>query len=504
MRIANWVVDDPCGLRNVDCEFKRRVLRLFQFAIRNSQFAIAALALAAVAASARAEDAPSPEAVDAVLQREARRSKPDYIVYVPRHWDGSTHDSHNEHFLVFDGPAVVDGGSDGSLMAIWTQSIRQPGPQNRIVFSRSEDNGKTWSPPTHVVGPRTPDDKTYMASWAFPMVSRTAVDGGGTHRIYVIYNQHQGVQGWIPMHTGTMDGVYSDDAGKTWSKPQNIPMPRSPYDDPEGKTPAEWIVWQIPMRDLKGGYFIGYTHWLNPARAYLKKIEHWTQIESVCEFMRFENVDENPQPKDLKVTYSAWGDQALRVPHFRYPMMSIAQEPSIVRLPDQRLFAVMRTNAGCIWYAVSSDDGRTWCNPRPLLRKDHGTPILQPVGSCPLYQLADGRYVLLHHNNRGDPDARPERTSEPRRPAFIALGEFRAGADQPIWFSASKQFMDNDGVGPNGAKPGADGRVNTNIGVYSSFTTRGGNNVLWHPDRKCFLVGKKVTDEFLADLVVPK
>jgi hypothetical protein len=423
------------------------------------------------------------------MQREARRSGPDYVVFVPRHWDGSTHDSHNEHFLVFDGP-------DGSLMAVWTQSISHPGPQNRIVFSRSDDEGRMWAPPSHVVGPRTPDDKAPMASWAFPLVSRSG-------RIYVIYNQHQGIKGWIPMHTGTMDGVYSDDKGKSWSRPQNIPMPRSPYDDPAGKIPAEWIVWQIPMRDAAGGFFIGYTHWLNPARAYLKEVEHWTQIESVCEFMRFENVDADPEPKDLEVTYSGWGDQALRAPHYKYPLLSVAQEPSIVRLPDKRLFCVMRSNSGYIWYSVSPDDGGTWCNPRPLLRQDHGRPILQPVGSCPIYQLSDGRYVLVHHNNRGDVNARPERTNEPRRPAFIALGEFRPGADQPVWFSESKQLMDNDGVGPSGVKPQGKGRVNTNIAVYTSFTTRGGNNVLWYPDRKCFLLGKKITAAFLADLKVP-
>jgi len=281
-------------------------------------------------------------------------------------------------------------------------------------------------------------------------------------------------------------------------------MPKSPYDDPDGKVPAEWIVWQIPMRDLTGGYFVGYSHWLNPQRVYLKKVESWMQIESVVEFMRFPNVDDNPEVKDLKVIYSGWGDKALRVPHFIYPELSIAQEPSIVRLPDKRLFCVMRTNSGCIWYSVSDDDGRTWCNPRVLLRKDHGQPILQPVSCCPIYQLADGRYVLLHHNNRGDAKTKPESTSEPRRPAFIALGEFRPNADQPIWFSESKQFMDNDGIGPDGTRPHGGRRVNTNIGVYSSFTTCGGNNVLWHPDRKFFLLGKKVTDEFLADLVVPK
>lgn len=54
------------------------------------------------------------------------------------------------------------------------------------------------------------------------------------------------------------------------------------------------------------------------------------------------------------------------------PLNTVAQEPSIVCLPDKRLFCVMRTMTGYIWYSVSSDSGETWGNLRPLLRKDHG------------------------------------------------------------------------------------------------------------------------------------
>ena len=38
------------------------------------------------------------------LKRELQRTDPDYIVYVPKSLDGSTFDTGNEHFLVFDGP----------------------------------------------------------------------------------------------------------------------------------------------------------------------------------------------------------------------------------------------------------------------------------------------------------------------------------------------------------------------------------------------------------------
>jgi len=433
-----------------------------------------------------------PDDVQAIINREVMRSRPDYICYKPRSLDGSTYDSHNEHFLVFDGP-------DGSLMAIWTQAWVAPGQGNinHIMFSRSSDEGVTWDTPKLIAGPQDPSDPTQMASWAFPMVSKSG-------RIYVVYNQHQGIAGWVKFHTGTMSGIYSDDNGQTWSAPQDIPLPRSPYDDPAGKVPPEWIVWQAPLRDLQGGYFIGYSHWLNKAVAHYKQVETWTQIESVVEFMRFTNIDDNVPPRELRVRYSAWGDKALRVPYYRDPLLSVAQEPSLVRLPDKRLFCVMRTNSGMIWYSVSDDDGKTWPSPRPLLRRDYGQPILQPVSCDPIYQLADGRYVLLHHNNRGDIEARPEATYGPRFPAYIALGEFRPGADQPIWFSESKELMTSDGRGPDGEKSTPERRQCTDIGVYSSFTTRGGNNVLWHPDRKCYLVGKKITDAFLSDLVVPK
>ncbi len=269
-----------------------------------------------------------------VLQREARRTRPDHIVYLPGHYDGSTGDGLNEHFLVFDGP-------DGSLLAVWTQSAMASGipgglQVNRIVFARSDDEGETWSRPTYVAGRRDPDGPQPMASWAFPMLSASG-------RIYVIYNQNRGTAGWIEMHTGTMDGVYSDDLGKTWSPAQNIAMPVSLYDDPSGEIPPEWIVWQKPERDLAGRYFVGYSHWVNRAAATRKEVGGWTEIESVVEFMRFTNLDTDPEPRDLAITYSAWGPSALRVPHYRYPLLSVAQEPSLVRLPDERLFCVMRT-----------------------------------------------------------------------------------------------------------------------------------------------------------------
>jgi len=420
--------------------------------------------------------------VEAILEREMARSQPDFVVYCPRSLDGSTYDTGNEHFLVFDGP-------DGSVMAVWTQSSFEGKGDHRIMFSRSDDEGETWSEPLRIAGPAKPG-AGYMASWGFPLVSKSG-------RIYCVWNQHQGVGDVGPTITGTMDACYSDDMGKTWSTPQTVPMPRSPHDHPDAKMPSNWIVWQKPMRDLDGKWFAGFTRWVSPAVATPQHNRSWTSLESVVEFMRWENIDDDPEPVDIRITYSAWGNSALRVPHYTNPKLSVAQEPSLVRLPDSRLFCTMRTMTGYVWYSLSSDDGRTWCSPRPLLRRDHGEPILEPLCCCPIYPYSEGRYVLLHHNNDGRFEGcQPEDTYRNRRPAFIALGEFRADADQPVWFSASKQLMDNDGaqIGP---------LKRTDIGVYPSVTSRKGAFVLWHPERKFFLLGKKITEAWLSDLSVP-
>lgn len=425
------------------------------------------------------------DTVNAMFSDEIRRTRPDFVVYAPQSLDGSTHDTGNEHFLVFNGP-------DGVLMAVWTQSTAEGKGDHRIVFSRSTDEGGTWTPPMQLAG-TSPGGSEPQASWGFPMVSKSG-------RIYVLWNQFRGVIDFHHQFTGTMDARYSDDGGLTWSESRTVPMPHSPYDHPDGNMPGNWIVWQRPDRLSNGKYFVGYTRWFSPAaRRPLVKDQRgrtdWWSTDCTVEFMRFENLDDDPRPEDLNISYHAWGENALRVPYYLDPLNTVAQEPSIVALPDGRLFCTMRTMTGYIWYSTSADAGETWCNPRPLLRRDHGTVIEQPIYCCPIYTLADGRYVLLHHLRFEGRDYADSNNN--RRPAYLALGEFRPGADQPVWFSESRLFMDNDGV-----RLGPLNRIE--CGCYPSFTTRQARNVLWHPDRKFFLLGKIVTSEFLAGLEVPE
>ena len=424
------------------------------------------LAAASEAAKTKKNFIASPADLKARIPAQLHVTKPDFVVFVPQVAGNAVNDTGNEHFLVFDGP-------DGSLMAVWTQSSAESQPDQHIAFARSSDEGVTWSKPRVIAGPKKPGDG-HIASWGYPLVSKSG-------RIYVLYSQHIGKFDSFFHHTGWLHGISSDDNGRTWSAPQNIPVARSRYDNPDGAMPPNMLCWQKPLRlGRDGKYLAGFTRWSSFA---VRKpaTKSWTSADSHVEFMRFENVDDNPVPAQLKIRWFAANDQALAVPLPGHPESSACQEPSIVKLPDGRLFCVMRTASGSPFWSVSADLGETWTRPRPLLRKDGGQVLRHPLSPCPLYDVGgntagSGRYALFIHNH----------AASERRPVYLVAGRFQAAAEQPVWFDEPHIFMDHDGVSLG--KPGTPGRLD--LALYASFTVRNGRSVLWYPDRKFFLLGR--------------
>ncbi len=410
---------------------------------------------------------------------ELNATRPDFVVFVPTVSNTNVSDTGNEHFLVFDGP-------DGSLMAVWTQSSAESQPDQHIVFSRSTDEGRSWSEPRIIAGP----DKSRnlgMASWGYPLVSKSS-------RIYVLYSRHIGKFDTFFHHTGWLEGISSDDNGQTWSQPQRVPVARSINDNPDTNMPPNMLCWQRPLRlGKEGKYLAGFTRWTSfPVRK--NPTPSWISADARVEFMRFENVDENPEPKDLRISWFAANERSLAVPFPGHPEVSACQEPSIVKLPDGRLFCVMRTASGSPFWSLSGDAGETWTQPRRLLRKDGGQPLLHPLSPCPIYDVGgntagSGRYVLFIHNHDGHYQGYgPADTGFHRRPVYLARGRFVPNADQPVWFDEPKFFMDHNGVSLG--KPGTAGRLD--LALYSSFTVRQGRAVLWYPDRKFFLLGRAI------------
>jgi hypothetical protein len=411
------------------------------------------------------------------LETEINRTSPDRVVYVPKSLDGSTFDTGNEHFLVFRGLSE-------RLMAVWTQSTYEGSGNQRIVFATSPDEGHSWTPPRVLAGP---GEGRGTASWGFPLVSRSG-------RIIVIYSRYVGRHDLFAATCGAMAAVVSDDEGATWSEEQLIEMPRTRWDSPDQTIPANWIVWQKPLRFFGAQYFSGFTRWVSSDVAAPRPIDVWWANAAVVEFMRFENLDDDPEPRDLEISYYMHDKDALQVGLIGFPEVPVIQEPAIVPLPDGRLFCVMRTTVGHPYYSISSDRGNTWTSPEPLLQTDGSLPLLHPCSPCPIYEVAPGEYIFLFHNHDGHFGGwGPMDANSHRRPIYLMRGQFRPVARQPIWFSEPQFFMDNGGVPI----------LRPDLAMYSSVTRTEEGVMLWYPDRKFFLLGREIKRAWLSSLPVP-
>ena len=392
------------------------------------------------------------------FEQDLRFSNPDYVVFVPKVEPWILGDTYNDHFQVFDTP------KNNTLFVVWCQATAEGSLDQHVAFSRSFDKGKTWEPVHVLAGNRTIAEGIanggVIASWGFPLVSKSG-------RIYILYNQFvPGKVSTYRQHTGIMMGIYSDDDGDTWTQPEEITMPRSIWDAPDTDIPSEWCVWQKPLRLGKNGaYLVGVTRYVHPAF-------HEKHL-NIAEFIHFDNVDNDPPIKALIVRWVQRDDKALRIGAY-------CAEPAIVKLPDGRLFAVMRTGMASPYWTQSRDAGETWSDPKPLLMRDGGEPVPHPMSPCPIYdakgnEAASGQYFLFAHNLY-DHSKGPYQN---RGPLYLFSGRFQEDAQQPVWFDEPKPF--NERSGGNS--------------FYTSITVVDDKTVLWYPDQKFFLLGKVIGNE---------
>ncbi len=421
---------------------------------------------------------------------EWNRTQPDCVLYLPPKPLGD--DGDNEHLQVVETPK-------GDLLAFWSQGAYEMSRDYRTVASRSRDGGVTWSQPEMVAGPT--DGPGFTAAWALPVVSRSG-------RIYLLFNKHTGVIDAGYSVTGLLRCIYSDDDGINWKEGADLTVrTRAKYDHADPKIPKNIIIWQPAIRDAGGRYLVGATRWSSPSQFAPASGPKGYYSDSRSEFLRFENLDDGPHPRDLQLTWLPDGN-SISVPcpfePHRSRGYSLAQEPAVVLLPDGRLFAVMRTITGQLWHTVSQDtEARVWRPAQVLRYRDGGEAMLHPKNTAPLYQLLDGRYILFFQNHDGTGyGAKGAGDMAARRPMFYSLAEFRPRARQPLWFSPARLFCDtnNVAVGPgNGGLVG--GR--TWLSFYGTMTYAGGKQILWYPDRKHFLLGREITPKLLEGMTIP-
>ena len=243
------------------------------------------------------------------------------------------------------------------------------------------------------------------------------------------------------------------------------------------------IAYQPPQKISTGKYVGGITRYASLTK--FPRRPHWTDEESVCSMYVIENADDNPAPQDLKFTWTT----CLKAPSRNNPAWCVAQEPSIVELPDGRLFCAFRTNSGSPWYAISADGGYTWGESEVLRYGDGKPEMLHPLSPCPIYGDGRGHFYMFIHNHDGHFGPwGPKDTEHHRRPVYLVRGVFTPDARQPLTFGEPEMFFDDNGIPLGYHYKRAD------LALYATMTHVNGQSVLWYPDRKHYLCGKIVQE----------
>ncbi|MBP3269625.1 MAG: C69 family dipeptidase [Bacteroidales bacterium] len=379
-----------------------------------------------------------------------------FTVYIPKTSRGGE-DSFNDHFHVLE-----DTGR-GLLHAFWTQGSFEAADNEKVVHASSADGGLTWTDPVMVAGSPSLENPKPVAAWQQPMISKSG-------RLYCLWNQETTVKKHL---CGLMYGSYSDDGGKTWSKPEQVPFPKRFKADPEDPDiPPTWCIWQRPLRLGKDGRYIAGCS------------RYGADGISRVEFWQYDNIDDDPQIRDIRISFFNTDEDSFDASKVENDHEYTSrdglrvEEACITGLPDGRLFAVMRTTIGHPIWSVSSDDGKTWSRPEILRYKDDGDAILQPCSPCPIYdykgpEARSGKYFLLTHNTF---DFNGLTSYQNRGPVYKLDGEFVPGAHQPVWFKDAGIFSRRD----------------SGNSLYTSYTASGQSGILWFGDQKYYLFGKKM------------
>ena len=388
-------------------------------------------------------------------EKDILLSKPDFIVFAPKQDFRKVGDTYNDHFQVFDKP-------DGTLFAVWTQATREGNVDHHIAFSKSTDKGLTWSEPEILAGSANAIHPQLRASWQQPMVSKSG-------RIYVLWVQQ--ISNTLNQHCGAMFGIFSDNDGDSWSAPRQVTFGRQTEGDTGTDDPTPmWCNWQRPLRLGEGGRYLA-------ASSHHQKLKNGEYVIST-EYLQYDNIDDDPPVENIRLKWFCVGDKGL----FWQGFSNTCEESSLVKLPDGRLFTIMRTSAGYPVWSVSGDNGQTWAEPKPLRDRDGGEVLKHPRSPCPIYdrygcEAGSGYYFAFIHNTF-DENAKTEWQN--RGPLYLIAGKYQPDAEQPVWFAPAQLFSERE----------------SNNSFYTSSTVIDGKTVLWYNDKKFYLLGRYIGDEW--------
>ena len=321
--------------------------------------------------------------------------------------------------------------NDGTWFTTWSQGSYEHAVDERIVYSTSRDQGRTWSAPRAIVN----SSKEYRVAYGAPFVVPE------TGRLYLFFHAGAQVEWQDPAYdSGFFHFVYSDDNGATWSERRQVPLPDRDVNIFPGGRLHGWLNHSpavmpegdvlLPFSAFYRSGFYRRSWILNPAEAGVIRLDN-ILTERDAEKLTFTVLPEGP--RGIRVdTLAQLNNPALkRLTDFAKgkPEDSAynCQELTLVGLKDGRWFGVVRTFLGSPGFTVSADRGKTWTAVEPLCSRPGGPPLHHPMTMCPIASLSDGRIILLFTNNDGS-----ERGAK-------HVWEGNGRTRNPQWFAIAKQ-----------------------------------------------------------------
>jgi predicted neuraminidase len=232
----------------------------------------------------------------------------------------------------------------GRLFVSWySGGTKEPSPENTVYLAYSNDQGKTFTEPMPLAGPRTGARAFDPTLWLDP-----------AGRLWYIFNR------------GNRDraehGIYAricerpDAATPAWSEEFRVG-----YDE----APVSFRMNKVTV--LSTG------EWIMPVTHSPEPVHEW--------FAGPKQVQGVGISSDKGRTWKLYGD--LHAPHW-------ALENMVVELRDHRLWMLIRTGGGVLWESYSADRGRTWSPAR-------ATTIANPGSRFFIRRLTSGNLLLVNH-----------------------------------------------------------------------------------------------------------
>ena len=287
-------------------------------------------------------------------------------------------------------------------------------PGRELRFRRSEDNGKTWQRiEEQWPGPERLDNqhnltRTPPGFWLDEKTGRLA-------RAYsecVVRKTSDAQVQWLPAATTRKNFMqYSDDQGQSWSEPEQLVVAGDEFDETHWAPQVTYGenggvgMWDSAFTQPDGTIVLPFTTWRRPdpdERRYLGRFA----------YLVLHDEERGAWERRVTALLGAWREGGAGVVWEMGDYVRVdgrrsldgACEPGICRLPDGRLFMIIRTRAfpdsdveipGAKLYAVSEDAGRTWSEAR-MLRYEDRDPVYAPASFSRVFtSTKNGRAYLI-------------------------------------------------------------------------------------------------------------